>query len=256
MLIILGLAIALAGVGVVATTVVRALPRIPAPSAADRRAAHESALKERLLAERIARGIRRFGEEVQRRATTSVQGWGNRVERGYRRLRLLAQEYTHVRPHEVAVTCETAIRDAETATAAEDYGLAEERYLACLKVDAKHRGAYLGLARLYRARKEDTLAEETLRFLRKLAPDDADVAHEFSVLLRDRGKATAAFREAQAAVALAPRNPKLLDFAIESAIIAEKTHVASKLLDQLREANPENQKLVEFGERIAAIAKV
>ena len=99
------------------------------------------------------------------------------------------------------------------------------------------------------------LAEETLRFLRRLYPSDHEVAFMLAEVLRDREKGTAALKEIQAAVALAPRNPKYLDFAADLAIVERSRPLAARFIAQLREANPENQKLAEFEERIAALGK-
>ncbi|MBI4449515.1 hypothetical protein HY634_00470, partial [Candidatus Uhrbacteria bacterium] len=68
-----------------------------------------------------------------------------------------------------------------------------------------------------------------------------------------RGKRAAALKEIQAAIGQSPRNPKYLDFAIELAMMERNPRLATKYLTQLREANPENQKLEEFEERIAAV---
>ncbi|MDO8599172.1 MAG: hypothetical protein Q7S02_03605 [bacterium] len=255
MLTAVGGALAFVGATTVLVVVMRVFPRLarlpkraeaPAPD-------HEFALKERLLLERMKRRMRGWGTRMSRRASTMGKGLEARLEHGYRRLRLLAQEYVATKSASPAVTCETHIAAADAAIAQDELEEAEEHYLACLKLDPKHRDAYLGLAALYRKRKEDGLAEETLRFLRKLCPEDHEVASMLAGVLRDREKGSAALKEIQAAIALAPRNPKYLDFAADLAIVERNRRLATRFLDQLREANPENQKLQELEERIAAI---
>lgn len=256
-LMLVGIIVVVVGVAVVTAVLVRAFPRLarlpeePAPAPPDR----ATTVKERILLERMKRRMREAGTRISRRASDVGRGLEARLEHGYRRLRLLAQEYVPTKSSSLGDTCEAHIAAAETAIVQEEFEDAEERFLACLKLDPKHRDAYLGLAALYRKRKEDALAEETLRFLRRLYPGDHDIAALFAGVLRDREKGAAALKEIQAAIALAPRNPKYLDFAADLAIVERNRRLAARFLEQLREANPENQKLQEFEERIAAIEK-
>lgn len=253
MLIIIGLSLAIAGAAVAGTTVLRALPRLSHLPVDDHQPVRERAVKERILRDRLHRKFDQWFSAVQRRTRTGFRGWVGVVERAYRRLRLIAQAHVAEKPGAAQVTCASAVAEADTARVEGAYDHAEEQYLACLKIDAKHREAYLGLAAVYRARHEDALAEETFRFLRKLYPDDTDITFNYADLLRAREKYPAALREMQHALAASPRNPKLLDFAIDLAIVSGRRAPAERWLAQLKEANPENQKLAEFAQRIAEI---
>jgi len=250
----MGVVLGVLGVAVVGVIVVRAAPRLaqyraPTPTRAHR----ESIVKERLFLDRLTRHIQGVGERVSRRTSAGFRSWESQLQRGYRRLRLLAQEYVVHHPESSVVSCDAHIAAADSATAREEYDDAEEHLLACLKIDPKHRVAYLGLSDVYQKRKEGGLAEETLRFLRRLHPEDADVAARLAAVLHERGKRAAALKELQVAIDHAPRNPKYLDFAIELAMMERDPRRAAKYLIQLREANPENQKLEEFEERITAL---
>lgn len=250
--IIVGGILAALGIAALLTVVVRALPRLarlpkaPTPN-------REFSLKERILFERMMRRLQGAGSQISHRVATTFRGWEAHLDRGYRRLRLLAQEYVPTRPAAKEEACRTYIASAEVAATSGEFTEAEERYLACLKINPKHRDAYLGLASLYRKRKEGGLAEETLRFLRKLYPDDHEVLAVLAMVLQEQGQGSAALKEIQAAIALAPRNPRYLDFATDLAIMEQNRRLAAELLSQLRAANPENQKLAEFEERIATL---
>ena len=256
MLSIFGTLLALAGAVVAIIMIVRALPRLPNPPTPEHHTMREAALKERLLFDRLTRGIRSAVTRAQRASGIATQGIVKQLEQRYRRLRLLAHEHRTPKSETPAATCLTLLTDADAALANDEYALAEERYLACLKIDQRHRGAYLGLSTLYQRRKEDALAEETLRFLRKLYPNDAEIAYEFSAVLAVMEKQAAALHEVQYAITLAPRNPKFLDFAIGLAMLLKRRRLASELLDQLRAANPENQKLEDLAQQIATIEPV
>lgn len=254
MLIVIGVVLAALGAVAVGVILVRATPRLArirtAPPTPVNR---ESAVKERLFLDRLTRHIQGAGTNLSRRASLGFRSWEAQLQRGYRRLRLLAQEYVVHHPESRAVSCEGHLAAANDAVTREEYDEAEEHLLACLKIDPKHRAAYLGLSDVYQQRKEEGLAEETLRFLRRLHPDDADVAARLAGVLQGRGKRAAALKEMQAALDHSPRNPKYLDFAIELAMMERNPRLAAKYLAQLREANPENQKLEELEEQISAI---
>ncbi|MBI4434463.1 hypothetical protein HY635_01435 [Candidatus Uhrbacteria bacterium] len=255
MLLVIGAILTAIGAAVLTVIVVRVMPRLvhlpsrPAPTRAER----ELRVKERLLLERLTRQMRGTAHAMSRGATATFRRWESGLQRGYRRLRLLAQEYVVSKTAPTAMTCEVHLTSAAEAINKESLEEAEEHFLACLKLDPKHRGAYLGLAALYQQRKEDALAEETLRFLRKLYPDDGEVAAYLADVLRSREKYGAALKELLVAIDQSPRNPRYLDFAIELAIMDRNARLAGRYLDQLREANPENQKLEELEERIAAL---
>lgn len=251
-----GVILTVGGVVTLGIIIARASPRLAhAPTKAPAtRVERELRVKERLLLERMTRRMRETGMRVNRSVSASFRRWESNLQRGARRLRLLAQEYVASKSAPMSQTCEVHLASAADAISREALEEAEDHYLACLKLDPKHHAAYLGLATLYRSRKEDALAEETLRFLRKLYPDDEEVAVYLADVLRGRGKCGAAIKELQIAIDRSPRNPRYLDFAVELAIMNQNARLATRYLKQLREANPENQKLAELEERIAEIA--
>lgn len=251
MLLTIGLVLTIAGVGCTGVVVVRAMPRMRLLPMRRRRSRRdrETAVKERIMLDRITRRMHGVGALLRRRSRAMFGAVGPALDRGYRRLRLLAQEHRPLRAMD-AVTCDVLVADAAAALDRQDFDDAEERYLACLKADTKHRGAYLGLAALYAARKELVLAEETLRFLRKLYPSDSDIMMKFAEILVAREKPPAALKEMQGALRIAPKNPRYLDFAVELAIVKRDRRLAEQFLEQLRDANPENAKLEELEGRV------
>ncbi|MFH1098506.1 MAG: tetratricopeptide repeat protein [Candidatus Uhrbacteria bacterium] len=253
MLTVIGSVLTVIGCALVVAVIVMALPRIARIIVVHRARSPETLLKERIIAERISRRLRGWGEACSRRVRVASRVITAMFSRWYRRLRIIAHEYVSIRPHERGAACNDFIGQAQRAMEEGGDDRAEECFLACLKVDPKHRDAYLGLSELYCKRKEFGLAEETLRFLRKLVPADLEVVASFAEVLRERGKNAAALREIQAALRVAPRNPRYLDFALELAIMERDARLASLFLEQLREANPENQKLEEFSRRITEI---
>lgn len=248
-----GALVILGAVTMIALFIVSA-PRLASlPARRTRHTPREAAVKERILMERLLRRFRASGDATVRHVQAVATEWRGQLQKWYRRLRLLAQEHRVPAGEERTLACPDFLAQAADAMHRESFEEAEDQYLACLKIDAKHRDAYVGLAALYRKRKETALAEETLQFLRRLCPDDAEVMMELAEILYERGKEDAAVKQVRAALVIAPKNPRYLDFALELALVKRHVNSARKYLEQLRATNPDNQKLVEFEERVGAL---
>lgn len=153
----------------------------------------------------------------------------------------------------------------------ERYEEAEKQYIEIIAKDAKNLEAYEGLAQLYVRKKEWTSSQEVLEFLctqlrecAKRESDDpakrsncemrlAESLKELSEVYVFLEKHAEAERCIQEALELQPQNPKFLDAAIEMYMIGGKKREARAALSRLRDANPDNQKLAEFEERIDKI---
>ncbi|MFH1631756.1 MAG: tetratricopeptide repeat protein [bacterium] len=142
------------------------------------------------------------------------------------------------------------IEDARALAGKEEWARAEKALIEVISSDPKNTEAYEELGRLYLIRKNLELAQETFEFLRKLAPDDASVITSLGEVAVRQGKYEEAFGYFAEAIELSPKNPKYLDFYIDSAIEVGKTHEAQAALDQLAGVNPENKKIPIFEERI------
>lgn len=166
----------------------------------------------------------------------------------------------------------------------ENYDEAEKQFIEVLTLDQRNVEAYRGLGRLYLLKKDFTQAKETFEFLLKLNQRDPFIYRSLGAIAADRGdlksaeneylksleldsaesgtyldlawvylnleEPSRAFAILNKAAALEPKNPKILDFLIEVCIILQDKVAARKFLRQLTDANPENQKLSEFREKI------
>ncbi len=167
----------------------------------------------------------------------------------------------------------------------ENYQAAEDSLIDVLGLDNHNVEAYKLLTEVYRSRKEYEQAKETLEYLLKLTHESdpavyfslADIAKQRGNLKQaeedylksislsddnylyflslaevylDLDQPEKALSTAQRALILSPNNPKILDFLINLSIIIQDQELAKQYLNKLREVNPENNKLIEFGERI------
>ena len=176
------------------------------------------------------------------------------------------------------------LQQAENHALQENYEKAEELYIAAIKLDKKSVPAYRGLADTYMSKGAVEEAYQTYGFLSKLLPEDDGLLVKLAEIAEEQGKIEEAIQYYEQAtvlndslsprfyhlaelllkteqpevaieaisqaVELEPKNPKYLDLLIEVAIICGNKIMAEKHFEELRLVNPENQKLIEFKERI------
>ncbi|MDO8463403.1 MAG: hypothetical protein Q7S96_03995 [bacterium] len=255
MMTMIGLVLVGIGIVTIVVHVVRAWPRLKRLRGRKKpEVTRDHAAMNRILIDRLSRRAKTLSDAAGRKVQKQLMGAHANLERGYRKLRLLANDHAVIpEAGTEAMSCETRIVAAQEAIDAGELDRAEESYLACLKVDAKYYGAYRGLAAIYRLRKEDELAEETLRFLSKLYPNDVEAHCAFAEVLQARGKHEAALKAMEAALRIEPKNPRLLDFATGLAIVNHNRIRAVQLLGKLRAVNPDNQKIEQLEQSISEL---
>jgi len=161
---------------------------------------------------------------------------------------------------------------------------AELKFIKVISMDARNVQAYYALANIYFDTEEYDQAKETLDFLLKLKPGDAETfAMRGEVLyhkgnlheaLIEYGKACESkpdepkylWRSAEIHIERSeyaeaiekidkllesdPNNPKYLDLLVETGILAGDRKVAQRGYERFKAVNPENQKLEEFEKKI------
>ncbi|MEK7481357.1 MAG: tetratricopeptide repeat protein [Patescibacteria group bacterium] len=188
---------------------------------------------------------------------------------------------------ELSETIEARLRAAERLAEEERYEEAEHAYIDVIRMDNRHAGAYRGLGKVYMRNGQHEESEQTFLFLLKLTPHDDTIYvklgqnayqagnraqaiayyeqgvaanpqvplrhFELAELEREDGQKEKAYKEYKEAVEIEENNPRYLDGLLNVVIDLGKVKEAKELLRELKEANPENQKLEEFAERIREI---
>lgn len=176
------------------------------------------------------------------------------------------------------------LEEAQRLAKGDNWKGAEGKYVEIIKIDQKNIDAYQGLAKLYMDNNRWSEARQILEFLLKLGVEDADTYINFANLaweednldeakiyylkalsldgsrvvarvnlglvfseLNDKESAMQQFR---AVFELEPKNPRYLDLLLESSIKVGDKDLAKKALQNLKEVNPENQKIDDFKKRI------
>lgn len=134
-----------------------------------------------------------------------------------------------------------------------DFQHAKEIFKHVLKLDSESDAAYSSLGTI--AAYEGHLEEAKEDYLHSLVINNKLATHHINLgetykSLGDCQKALDSFKEA---FKLEPNNPKILDSLIEACIECKDKSLAKETWQKLKEANPENEKLSEFKERIDQI---
>jgi tetratricopeptide (TPR) repeat protein len=186
-------------------------------------------------------------------------------------------------------TLDGILIEAKQLINSEEYQKAEDKLIESLTIDEHNVEAYKLLVDLYRARKQYDEAKETLEYLLRLTHEaDSSVYFSLADIAKERGNLKQAeddylrsislsddnylyflnlaevylelddkekaLQTAQRAYILAPNNPKILDFLINLCIIIQDRALAIDYLEQLKTVNPENNKIIEFNEKIDSLA--
>lgn len=206
----------------------------------------------RVRQEKLGRAARLIGE-----AGALVSGMGRRAvqrlykqEQYYQRLkRAPAGAGKAMGPEAVQAMLEEAAAFAREGEPIQ----AEKKYIEAISLAPKCAEAYEGLGNLYLDVKQHEQARETLAFALRLSPGDASVHMSLADIDLAEGKAHSALAHLRESVEKRPKNPKYLDRYVETALAAKERKDAERGIARLKEANPENQKIPEFEERLAQL---
>lgn len=280
---IVAFAIIIAAAASVAAVVVRKFPQLSLIDTEALPLERDAKKKKAIIQDRVSRMTGAFGRKVAAALTRRFEKARERFRAQYRRVLILERQYRKekpVLPAEVDARIASLAAEAERFTKEGEYGDAEKRFIEILSLDRKNAEAYWGLGAMYHEAKRYDQAKETFAYLVRMIRKDSRCAHgedgslaagkecaasasahaDVAAACFDLGLASQAAgdrREALSAfgraVAFEPANPRHLDFLLDACILEGDKSRASAVFAQLKVANPENNKLDAFAERIAAL---
>jgi Tfp pilus assembly protein PilF len=217
-------------------------------------------VKEKIIMEKLSRAGRnkiRFVAKNISSVTKVLSKIGRRavqklysIEQYYQKLNRTATEGQHAYSHETITKMTTS---AALLIKQEEFIPAEKIYIDIISHNPKSVDAYEGLGNLYLKKEEYEQARETFKFTLRLSPNDASVNVSLAELETKFGNHKQALDALRKAVGKRSKNPRYLDFYIESALTAGSLKDARNGLQLLKRVNPENQKIQEFEERFTKL---
>ncbi|MDO8581356.1 MAG: tetratricopeptide repeat protein [bacterium] len=224
---------------------------------------------------------KRFGEKFYR-----LLHLLKALEHYYEKVSLQKQR-TATNTNTITNNAEQLLLEAESLTEKGLYDDAERKYIAAIALDPKSVLAYEGLGELYFDRKDYAAARETYAYIVKLNERSAAAHARLGAIASASGNLSEAEKDYTKALELSgdlvsshidlgivhqtmekheealqnflkarelePKNPRVLDLLLATAIILGKRSLAEEMLAALAETNPENQKLEELQKRVAEI---
>jgi tetratricopeptide (TPR) repeat protein len=141
----------------------------------------------------------------------------------------------------------------------EEFKEAERKLIEIIGLDSQNLEAFRSLGDLYFENKNYEEAKQTFKHILKLMKDGekeegtAEVNFNLALVNKETGDFDDALINITEALKYAPNNPRYLDTMLEISIIKKDKISALNALGKLEKANPDNQKLEDFKDRIKEI---
>jgi len=226
----------------------------------------ETKVKNRIMVERLSRGFFKFKKIMNLVFSPLAKSLVLNITQAYQKAMDLEKNNLKNQPlKKIDIQQEVTekIEAAKKYLTERDFAKTEEICINILELDKKNIAAYEILAEIYLADRDYKKARETSRYLIKLLTkekektENSDVKHRLANSYADLGyiyqlenRNSYALANFQKAVDLEPVNPRFLDLLLKISIILKNKNLAKQVFNDLKAADPENQKLEELKEEI------
>jgi len=290
MWIVIGILFVLGGGYLMYSVIIKKFPQLKLIDLSTLAKERHAQVKSRIMKDRFDRTMGEMKTKASFRAAGVKGRLGRFYEGVYGRLKRMEERYDEEQPPRPAVRDAKIQKLLAAAVKAIEENCtedAEKTYIEILRLDPHHIETYRGLADLYIETRSYDQAKEVLEFLLKLNKDDdkaferlgaieafkgnfreaeerflksIDIADnvaayrvELAKVYLQTDEAKKAWYQLKKALEAEPYNPKYLDYFLETSILVGDMEAAEEALNALEAANPENQKLEDFRERIKNI---
>ena len=166
-----------------------------------------------------------------------------RLEQYYQKLKRSEDEGVHRYSDEMI---KTRIDEAAVLQKQEEFIPAEKIYIDIISHNPKSVDGYEALGNMYLVSGQLEQARETFQFALRLSPNDASVNVSLAELELKQGDPKKALPYLRTAVEKRSKNPRYLDFYIETALEVGSLKDAREGIQKLKDVNPENKKIEDF----------
>lgn len=246
----------LTALGVIGVVVYRKIPQLRVIDVDSIPKERDRKVKEALILQKFQRagGVKLQGVAkaasavvgvVSRQGRRAVQRL-YRLEQYYQKLKRSEDEGVHRYSDE---TIKARLEEAQVLIKREEFIPAEKIFIDIISHNPKRVDGYEALGNMYLASGQLEQARETFQFALRLSPNDASVnvsLAELELKLEEPMKALLFLRKA---VEKRSKNPRYLDYYIETALEVGSLKDAREGIQTLKEVNPENKKIGDFEAR-------
>ena len=229
----------------------------------------EAKFKEKIIGNRIKRGLFRYTSKISKVSKPAFGALGGFLKTQYDKLVEIKETPPEEREDDASVDVVLKMYvEAEDLFKQEKYDEAEKKLIALIGKDPKNIKAFRLLGEVYYSRKDYNESNQTLQHAQKLLEREyedmnkkktvdetkkTEAKNQLGSIYFDLSAANKAMENmkealgfANKALDLEPNNPRFLDIKLEISIINKDKALAEITFDKLKAANPDNQKLKEL----------
>ncbi|MFA6322441.1 MAG: hypothetical protein WCX71_03080 [Candidatus Buchananbacteria bacterium] len=259
---IISLIIILVSLGVIIYLVVKNFPRLASINVKSMPREKENQVKNRIMAQRLQRKFSQTKNFLVKVAGPLGEAIANFFSDSYRKILELEKVHTQAPLKKIDINQEIGdkLKEVEQLIDTQEWDQAEDVCISIVELNPRNAEVYDFLAKIYLEKREYKKAREVAKYLLKLLlkgsnePNDkhrlANCYSQLGWIYELEGKAAQALANYQKAVGLEPSNPRFLDLLLKISIILKNKDLANKVFNDLRQADPDNQKLADIKEEI------
>jgi len=141
----------------------------------------------------------------------------------------------------------------------EDLKQAESKLIEVVSLDKKNFTAFMDLGDIYWRLKKNFEAKQTYQYCLRLLDfkndkaKEAKINYSLALINREIGNLDEARNNIIESLKIEPNNPRFLDMMLELCVDLKDKAMATDFLHRLEEANPENQSLADWQEKINSL---
>lgn len=267
MVTIISLVILIASLVVVAVIIIKKFPSLAILDVGNIPGEKEAKFKEEMMRKRVERDVSKLSGFFGRLWLFLSRYLSSLLQSSHAKLDEARTRYRHTAKVPFAerkqVIKELFFAYSE-AMKKEDWPQAERRLLEIASLDQKSLLAFFRLGDLYGHQKKWTEARETYNYALKLARQQIkeelepeispqEIFYSLSWIEKEAGDLEASLENIREALDIEPNSPRYLDLILDLSIMRKDKSLAALALEKLTAANPENNKLSDWQEKIAAL---
>ncbi|RMD58827.1 hypothetical protein D6821_02615 [Candidatus Parcubacteria bacterium] len=233
----------------------------------------EAHLKKKIIKERLKRNIVQWGKQLQKTAQPLAREASRIYQRFYQQLEKRREHYRMAAssvPVSQTKKLEQLFAEVESCIKQNKYEEAEKKLIEIVGLEPRNPRAFKLLGKVYFELKSFEEARQSLEHFLRLVESQLKVSdnispegerndwdnlvagayYDLALINQELGYLEEANNALKKALEFEPNNPRYLDTMLEISIMKKDKLNAQDVLKRLQAANPENQKLAEFIERI------
>ena len=268
---VIPLIVILISLSIIIVIVVRKFSALASLDVDNMPAEKEARFKEKLISERLKRGILKWNFKIKKSVGPALSSTGRGLSWAYEKLNEIKDKHTpekKLSEDDFDKKLTNLYIQAAELLKEDNLIEAEKHLIEIIGLNSKDSKAFKMLADLYFEKKSFEEAcqtyEHVLKIIEDSVPEDLEISSEvlsekarlyFDISLACKGLENyfEAIKNINLALDIEANNPRFLDTLVEISIMSKDKDKAFNAFERLKKSNPDNQKLLEIEERINSL---